>query len=135
MSLLTGLTHKYQLAGLAVLSTVLPLREYMSRLTYDLSRTSLPVYWGHGTSDPYLTYTDALACVSLMSPNSPSLQAAVRTSESQLVVQAEKVNPTLVLGMTDVKFSGQTGLEHADNGVEIEEIRQFLDKVLPTTSV
>lgn len=162
MSLLVGLTHKYELGGLAVISTVLPLREYMSRvcsplpslpspasllssrlpaadlplylpqLTYDLDRTSLPLYWGHGTSDPYLTYSDALTCVKLLSPTSPSLASAIQTSESQLLVNIP-TNPTLQLGLTDVQFSAQPGLPHAHDQAEIDEIAVLFDKWLPTT--
>ncbi|GAA6029984.1 hypothetical protein JCM8097_009201 [Rhodosporidiobolus ruineniae] len=118
MALLTGLTHPYELGGLAVFSTVLPFRNLMSRLTYDLNRTALPVYWAHGDADPYLTYSDALACVAYLSP------AAVPPSVSHLD------RPALRLGLKDVQFSTQPGLDHSANGVEMDEVKEWLTRVL-----
>lgn len=43
MSLLVGLTHKYELGGLALLSTVLPVRQYMNMVRTLLPPFSLPV--------------------------------------------------------------------------------------------
>jgi hypothetical protein len=36
--------------------------------------------------------------------------------------------------LTDVQFSGQQGLQHANNDVEIAEIERFFNRVLPTTA-
>ncbi|GAA5903031.1 hypothetical protein JCM6882_009673 [Rhodosporidiobolus microsporus] len=131
MSLLTGLTHEYELGGLAVFSTILPLREYMSRLTYDLKRTSLPIYWAHGTVDPYLTYSDALTCLSLLAPSSLTLPYPVGTEPSDLYL----THPAFQLGMKDVQFSTQWGLPHATNDVELVEVDSWLKRVLPAASV
>ena len=88
MSLLVGLTHPERLGGVIVFSGFLPLRDEMakvrrlprarlsllalsgslcaslSQLMYDLDRRDLPVWWGHGGQDEYLT------CV--LSPSRPS---------------------------------------------------------------
>ncbi|GAA6015577.1 hypothetical protein JCM10207_008133 [Rhodosporidiobolus poonsookiae] len=130
MSLLTGLTHQYELGGLAVFSTFMPIRSYMSKLLYDLKRTSLPVWWGHGTNDPYLLYSDALTCLTLLSPSSLPTTIPDGKGPSDLYL----TSPALRLGMTDVTFSTQKWLEHAVNGEELLEVEKFLQRVLPQTS-
>ncbi|GAA5850715.1 hypothetical protein JCM8547_009066 [Rhodosporidiobolus lusitaniae] len=125
MSLLAGLTNEHELGGLAVFSTFLPLRSYMSRLTYDLGREDMPVYWGHGTTDPYLTYSDAATCISLLSPSSAS-----SSIPSELQLLASPANAAFQLSLEQVQFSTQYGLAHATNDVEILEAEKFLDRVL-----
>ncbi|GAA5826190.1 hypothetical protein JCM11251_007201 [Rhodosporidiobolus azoricus] len=132
LSLLTGLTHEYELGGLAVLSTFLPLKEYISRLTYDLDRTSLPLYWSHGTADPYLSYSDALTCLSLLSRSSlPSSHPSVAgPSDLYLTHPAYR----LAGGMKDVEFTTQWGMSHTTVPEQLVEVEKWLGRVMSAST-
>ncbi|EEB96439.1 hypothetical protein MPER_04429, partial [Moniliophthora perniciosa FA553] len=53
MSLLTGLTSETTLAGVVALSGWLPLKDKF-KASLSSHATSVPIFWGHGTSDPLL---------------------------------------------------------------------------------
>ncbi|KAI5476848.1 acyl-protein thioesterase 1 [Pseudohyphozyma bogoriensis] len=84
MALLTGLTFKERLGGVVVLSSFMPLRRQLGALIADLDRTTLPVFWGHGQSDPYLLYGDALTSISLLRSTYPTRHAEGGLSLSHL---------------------------------------------------
>ncbi|KAJ7368824.1 hypothetical protein DFH08DRAFT_33902 [Mycena albidolilacea] len=51
MVILTGLTAERKLAGLAVLSGWLPLREKFKAMAFDHA-ASIPIFWAQGAKDP-----------------------------------------------------------------------------------
>ncbi|KAG8904762.1 hypothetical protein FRB99_001239 [Tulasnella sp. 403] len=55
LALLTGLTTERKLGGIVALSGWLPLRKKIKAMMSDHSR-NLPLFWGHGTSDPVVQY-------------------------------------------------------------------------------
>ncbi|GAA5884051.1 hypothetical protein JCM16303_001376 [Sporobolomyces ruberrimus] len=65
MSLLAGLTNEERLGGIFVFSGMLPVRDLLPEIVRDLDRTDLPIWWGHGETDPYLLYV--LTTTSLVS--------------------------------------------------------------------
>lgn len=107
------------------------------QLTHDLSRTALPIYWGHGTSDPILSYSDALSCLCLLSPSSSSLPAAIALGERTSSASGAVLHPpeALQLGLTDVTLEGKDGVGHYSTGGELVEIKEFLERVLPDAVV
>ncbi|BGP13013.1 hypothetical protein JCM10213v2_000930 [Rhodosporidiobolus nylandii] len=124
VTLLAGLTHPYQLAGLVVFSGLLPLREDMSRLISDLDgRRDLPVFWGHGCEDPYLLFTDALTSASLLDPASLPDDA----HPSSLYLD----HPSYRLNLTRFTFKIYPGLEHTFAWPELQDVAAFLESVLP----
>ncbi|GAA6010324.1 hypothetical protein JCM10207_005174 [Rhodosporidiobolus poonsookiae] len=127
VSMLAGLTNPEHLAGVVVFSGFLPLREDISKLMFDLDRKGLPMFWGHGTDDPYLLFTDALTSISLAQP------AAVPTYDNPLAVPAPTYlqNPSYRLNLTDVTFKEYIGLGHSFTVDELMDASAFLERILP----
>ncbi|KAK4705889.1 hypothetical protein P7C70_g317, partial [Phenoliferia sp. Uapishka_3] len=114
MALLTGLTARDRLAGVVVLSGYMPLRKTFKSLIEGLGRTSVPVFWGHGQADPYLLHGDAVESVSLLqsaTPNTDNLGG---------------------LGLTGVEFHSYPSLQHTYFPVELTEVGNFLERILPS---
>ncbi|KAJ7064708.1 lysophospholipase I [Mycena amicta] len=65
MTLLTGLTTSKKLAGLIALSSRLPLRYKFKTMVSPHAR-SIPIFWGHGTSDPLVTYQLGRVCADFL---------------------------------------------------------------------
>ncbi|ORY62837.1 Phospholipase/Carboxylesterase-domain-containing protein [Leucosporidium creatinivorum] len=113
MTLLTGLTAKERLAGLIVMSGFMPLRNTLASLTADLERQTLPIFWGHGEADEYLTVDDALHSVSLLT--SPFADERGQGG----------------LGLTDIEMQTYPGVGHTYWGGELDDISLWIERVLP----
>ncbi|KAG0002969.1 hypothetical protein BGZ79_001966 [Entomortierella chlamydospora] len=55
LSILTGLTFEYPLAGIAALSGYVPLYKTLMGMTSKANRKT-PIFWGHGTFDPVVKF-------------------------------------------------------------------------------
>ncbi|KAI0832828.1 Phospholipase/carboxylesterase [Trametes gibbosa] len=114
MSLLTGLTTERRLAGLTILSGWLPLRMKIKSMLNDHAK-KLPIFWGHGKSDPIVRFDKATASLELI--------------ESNLGLST-LVSPDKVLE-GGIEFHAYDMLAHSVHDQELEELKTFLKKVLP----
>ncbi|KAF9357404.1 hypothetical protein BGX26_003791 [Mortierella sp. AD094] len=55
LSILTGLTIEYPLAGIAALSGYVPLYKRLMGMATEANRKT-PIFWGHGTFDPVVKF-------------------------------------------------------------------------------
>jgi len=113
MSLLTGLTSERKLAGLAVLSGFLPLRHKFKAMLSDHAR-STPIFWGHGSVDPLVSYEMCEKSVAFLSKE-------CRVKE---------------LGETDKAVVGlrckiYQGMEHSSCPEEMDDLRSWLKSIIP----
>jgi len=118
MSLLTGLTTERKLGGVAVLSGWLPLQKKFKAMINDYVK-ELPLFWGHGVSDPLIKYQYAVASIDF-------LKSQVGVSE--VGVPAPPVKP---IGLS---FHGYTELQHSTCEEEIDDLSEWLSNVIPTES-
>ncbi|KAJ7100110.1 Phospholipase/carboxylesterase/thioesterase [Mycena belliarum] len=112
MTLLTGLTTAKKLAGLFVLSARLPLRNKFKSMA-SFHAPSIPVFWGHGTADPLVTYELGRACADFLI-SEIGLPAAPASDS------AEGLN-----------FHAYDSLPHSVGGEEMEDLASWLKKILP----
>ncbi|KAM0753329.1 alpha/beta-hydrolase [Meredithblackwellia eburnea MCA 4105] len=117
MTLLTGLTFKDRLAGLVVLSGFMPLRARLASFVNDLDRTTLPVFWGHGMQDIYLTHEDALQSVKLLQSPKPLLGHQGG------------------LGLTQIEFHSYPGLDHSWFPGEMDHLANWMERIFPSQRV
>lgn len=111
MSLLTGLTTERRLGGVVVMSAWLPLRSKFKAMMNDHAK-KLPIFWGHGKSDPLVKFTWA--------------QESVKFLKEKLgIPEATKEDPK------GIEFHAYDGLVHSANDEEIEDLQEWLEKVLP----
>ncbi|GAA5854583.1 hypothetical protein JCM9279_005698 [Rhodotorula babjevae] len=129
ISLLVGLTHPERLGGVVVFSGFLPLRDEMSKLVYDLDRRDLPVWWGHGGMDDYLTFSDALASLALLSPSAVPAELNSTIPSAALA----HTHPARRLNLTDVTFRSWDGIAHTFCLPELVEVDAWVRGVLPTS--
>ncbi|KAI6133508.1 Phospholipase/carboxylesterase [Pisolithus thermaeus] len=113
MSLLTGLTSSSRLGGLVVLSGWLPIRnEIKKRLASHAP--SLPIFMGHGASDPLVPCRIA------------KISAEYLSGELGIASQ-EKV------GEPGLTFKEYPGLVHSASPEELEDVAVFLRRVIPAS--
>ena len=72
----------------------------------------LPIFWGHGTSDPLIRFTWAEQSLKFL-------------KESLGFSDATKEN------LVGIEFHAYKGLVHSANDEEIEDLQEWLEKVLP----
>lgn len=72
----------------------------------------LPLFWGHGKSDPLIRFTWAEQSIKFL-------------KESLGFPEATKENPV------GIEFHGYNGLVHSASDEEIEDLQAWLEKVLP----
>ncbi|GAA5974031.1 hypothetical protein JCM11641_008223 [Rhodosporidiobolus odoratus] len=130
VTLLAGLTHPEQLAGLVVFSGFLPLRENLSKLMIDLDRRDIPLFWGHGCEDPFLLFDDALTSASLLQPAAVTSHLHAHPSTHPLST-LHLTHPSYRLNLTQVTFKGYQGLEHSFDYDELDDVTEFLRGMLP----
>ncbi|KAJ1836403.1 hypothetical protein LPJ63_000327 [Coemansia sp. RSA 2711] len=104
MALFTGLQSELQLAGLAVLSGYLPVRERIMARATDASKR-MPVFHGHGTAD-----------------------------EVVLFQYGEMTRDVLKQSGYNVDFHAYNHMGHASCNDEIRDLQQFLAKCLPESA-
>ncbi|KAF9266263.1 Phospholipase/carboxylesterase [Marasmius fiardii PR-910] len=112
LSLLTGLTSKEsRLGGVVVLSGWLPLREKFNA-AMSTHATSIPVFWGHGISDPLVRLELADASVNAL----------------------KSFGFTVTNGVSETKgltYNTYSGVEHSTNLKELQDLKEWISKVLP----
>ncbi|KAJ6626953.1 Phospholipase/carboxylesterase [Mycena sp. CBHHK59/15] len=119
MSLLTGMISSKQLGGVVVLSGRLPLRDKNGEYPKfkELASphvASVPIFWGHGTSDPMISYSLGQKSVNFL------------TSELGL--------PTAATGeVNGVSFNTYEGMSHSIGPQELKDLGNWLKKVLPSS--
>jgi predicted esterase len=113
MTVLTGLSSERRLAGLAVLSGWAPMRKTLKSMLADHFK-KLPIFWGHGTEDPLVTYAVG--------------KASKEWLESVGIKKAEST------GEVGLDFHAYQGLDHSTDEGELEDLKDFLVKVLPKDS-
>ncbi|KZT29447.1 Phospholipase/carboxylesterase [Neolentinus lepideus HHB14362 ss-1] len=124
MSLLTGFTVKPKLASIVVLSGWLPLREKIKNMILPHA-TSLPIFWGHGVSDPLIKYQFATGSIEVL--------------ESQLGMKVTRnpgmdgKNKRVGTVPTDggVVFNSYDGVGHFTTQKELDDVRDWLKQLLP----
>lgn len=115
MSLLTGLTKSRKLAGIAVLSGWLPLREKFKEMASQ-ETLSTPIFWGFGDSDPLVV--PQLGKI--------SVDYLVNTLGVRRTTSDNDVNGLLVNVYPD--------LEHSIDQEELKDLAVWLKKVVPEAS-
>ncbi|KAJ7171873.1 Phospholipase/Carboxylesterase-domain-containing protein [Mycena crocata] len=135
MSLLTGLTIKTPLAGLAVLSGRLLLRHKLKTMVSPHA-SSLPIFWGHGTADPIVGHDFGRACANFLiseigvpaAPETASLAKRILATRLQL---AETKPPSTPTGLA---FHSYSGLKHEVGTDELGDLVCWLKALLPPLS-
>ncbi|KAJ6626955.1 Phospholipase/carboxylesterase/thioesterase [Mycena sp. CBHHK59/15] len=112
MTLLTGLTTKKKLAGLAIMSGRLPISDKIKTMAPPHA-TSLPVFWGHGIADPLAKFIFGQVSVEFMTKEM-GFEAAPSTGEAK-----------------GIEFHGYEGLGTGMSQQELRDLGVWLKKVLP----
>ncbi|KAF8806277.1 Phospholipase/carboxylesterase [Phlegmacium glaucopus] len=111
MSLMSGLTRERKLAGLAVLSGWLPLRNKFKSYASSTA-SSIPVFWAHGSADP-------LVKVQYCKESSDFLV-------QQLGIPVAK--PGDVKGLS---YHLYEGVGHTTTPRELDDLKDWIKKVIP----
>ncbi|KAI0004975.1 Phospholipase/carboxylesterase [Russula compacta] len=119
MSLLTGLTTERKLAGVVSLSGWLVLRNKVKAMS-SARASSLPIFWGHGTADPLITFKMGSASVDFLK-TSLGFSAAPRHPRDAPDAAA----------LEGVTFRGYSGLQHGVAPEELVDLREWFKKILP----
>ncbi|KAF8214071.1 Phospholipase/Carboxylesterase-domain-containing protein [Mycena galopus ATCC 62051] len=113
MSVLTGLTTERKLAGLALLSCWLPLREKIKSMVSEHA-ASIPIFWAQGDVDP------------LVKPK-------VARMSADLVIK-EIGTPVSTGELKGLLYKTYEGVDHSTNQAELEDLKAWLKKALPPNS-
>jgi len=114
-ALVSGLTSEVQLAGIVALSCWLPLHEQMKGIMAPVAKET-PVFWGHGTADgvvPFVLGTESIKALK-------SLGFPERT---------------LTGPGHGVTFQKYVGMEHSSDPKELADLMEFLQSVVPSSSL
>jgi len=111
MSLLTGLTTERKLAGIAVLSGWVPLKDKLTAMA-NAHAKSIPIFWGHGTRDPLVQFQFGRA-------------------SADFLIRGLGVKPAEENGVSGLQFRGYDGLAHSANEEELDDLKTWLKRVLP----
>ncbi|KAF8639476.1 hypothetical protein AX17_001496 [Amanita inopinata Kibby_2008] len=111
LSLLTGLTSERKVAGIAVLSGWLPLPDKIKAMSSEHA-SSLPIFWGHGSSDPVVKYN--------MGKRS--------TEHLTKVVGIPVASPNDTRGL---EFHTYEGMAHSASEAELDDLKRWLKSVIP----
>ncbi|OBZ70220.1 Acyl-protein thioesterase 1 [Grifola frondosa] len=112
MSLLTGLTTERKLAGVAVLSGWVPMRNKFKAMTSEHAK-SVPVFWGHGKRDPLVKFQIGEASARFLQTDIGIATAATDTSQNGL------------------SFHAYDDLPHSASEEELDDLKAWLKKILP----
>ncbi|KAG6845437.1 hypothetical protein H0H87_009345 [Tephrocybe sp. NHM501043] len=112
MSLLTGLTGERKLAGIAVLSGWLPIRNKFKSLASSHA-SSIPVFWGHGS-------IDALVKLQFCKSSADFLTEQLGIPRSTTIGEAKGLS-----------YHMYEGMGHTTNQQELDDLRAWIKKALP----
>ncbi|KAG6828659.1 hypothetical protein H0H92_007128 [Tricholoma furcatifolium] len=110
MSLLTGLTGERKLAGIAVLSGWLPMRNKFKSLVSQHA-TSIPIFWGHGSTDPLVKLQFSTESVKFVTD----------------VLGVPRSNGETLQGLSYHLYD----MPHGTNQRELDDLRAWIKKALP----
>ncbi|EDR12736.1 uncharacterized protein LACBIDRAFT_188773 [Laccaria bicolor S238N-H82] len=111
MSLLTGLTGERKLAGVAVLSGWLPLRNKFKAMASQHA-ASIPVFWGHGAADPLVKYQFC----------KDSADFLTQTLGMPLAPTGE---------CKGLSYNIYEGMGHTTTQKELDDLREWIKKAIP----
>jgi len=117
MSLLTALTTPGKLGGLAVLSGWLPLRQKVKEMM-STNVSNLPIFWGHGKNDPLVTYPK------MGKPSADFLVDELGVKR----VDEDSQTTGIPVGL---EFYGYEGVVHSASEEELDDLRNWLKRVIP----
>ncbi|KAH7887483.1 Phospholipase/Carboxylesterase-domain-containing protein [Phlebopus sp. FC_14] len=146
MTLLAGLSARgeegvaggkegWKLGGLAVLSGWLPLHSQFREMLSPKA-TSMPIYWGHGTSDPIVRYKAAQDSVAQLTSNL-GLALLENTTLSGDILSSTSSTSTPPagqgnnIGETGLCFRSYKWVGHSLCAREQQDLQEFLKRVLP----
>ncbi|EIN11067.1 Phospholipase/carboxylesterase [Punctularia strigosozonata HHB-11173 SS5] len=112
MTLLAGLSNERKLGGLVVLSGRVPLMGKFKDLVSSHA-TEVPIFWGHGTEDPVVRFDLARNGVQLL---------------QELGVKSASPGDG---GNGGLSFHAYEGLGHSLSAQEIEDLSNWLQRVVP----
>ncbi|KAI0320282.1 Phospholipase/carboxylesterase [Amylostereum chailletii] len=116
MTVLTGLTTERPVAGLAVMSGWAPLHDKLKAMCTDHARR-LPIFWGHGKSDPLVKYQLGAESVEFL--------------KNELGIRGAPSDATDAASLRGLSFHSYPNLGHSTNQKELDDLRGWLKKVLP----
>lgn len=120
IGLLSGLTHPSPVAGIVALSTWLPLRAKLVAPYLPSHASSLPILVCHGTADPVVRFEYGQRSAKFLRAGGDG-GAGVGCGEYREVDGKIK----------GVKFEQYPGMPHSACPQEIEDIGEWLEKVIP----
>ncbi|KAG5350807.1 Acyl-protein thioesterase 1 [Termitomyces sp. T112] len=112
MSLLTGLTGERRLAGIAALSSWLPLKSKFKSLASSQA-SSIPVFYGHGSADP-------LVKIEMCEDSAEFLATELKIPRT--------TNRRVAEGLSHVIYQG---LDHSTNQEELDDLKEWIISALP----
>ncbi|KAJ6515397.1 Phospholipase/carboxylesterase/thioesterase [Mycena sanguinolenta] len=112
MTILTGLTTERKLAGLAALSSWLPLHEKFKSMASEHAG-SIPIFWGQGAADPLVKPDLARRSANLVMEHFGT-PAASSTDEAK-----------------GLFYKAYAGVDHSTNMEELDDLKTWLKKALP----
>lgn len=114
MALLAGLSTERRLAGLAVMSGWVPLREKFASMVSDHAK-SVPIFWGHGTVDPMVRFEYGKA-------SSEFLKSKIGIPEATKGASGPPKG---------LDFNAYVGVPHSTNAQELDDLHAWLKRLLP----
>lgn len=114
MSLLTGLTGEWNVAGIAALSGWLPLKDKFKAMSSPHANLT-PVFWGHGTLDPLVKFQNAR-------DSTQFLTSQIGTPEVVTAVTG---------GLRGLEFHAYEGVGHATNQKELDDLKSWIKRAVP----
>ncbi|KAJ3895598.1 Phospholipase/carboxylesterase/thioesterase [Lentinula edodes] len=110
MSLLTGLSLDKQLAGIVCLSGWVPIKDTLQKMLAPHS-TQMPIFWGHGSSDP------------LVKP--------IFAEESVEFLKSVGISNAKPGELSGLSYNIYPGVGHSTNMQELEDLKVWIAKVIP----
>ncbi|GAA5878134.1 hypothetical protein JCM3774_004305 [Rhodotorula dairenensis] len=129
VSLLSAFTHPEEVGGVIVLSGFLPIRTDLARLSADLDRTELPIFWGHGMDDEFCSFKDAVQSMSLLSP--VALPTLFYPSDALPETSLFYTNPWYRLNNVRTTFRFYDELAHIYHVPLLQDLERWFNEVLP----
>lgn len=132
MSILTGLTSERKLAGVVSLSGWAALRNKLAAVsksyvfgnisdtTFQMRTShasSTPIFWGHGTADPLVTFNIGKASVEFLT--------------TRLGLPAVSDDASDAASLKGIMFKSYSGLQHGAAPEELTDLKEWLKKILP----
>ncbi|CAD6577459.1 MAG: hypothetical protein TREMPRED_001951 [Tremellales sp. Tagirdzhanova-0007] len=112
VAILTAIVTKRRLAGVAALSTWVPLNHKVTELMSTTAK-DLPIFWGHGKEDPTVRYTFGVRSVELLKKLGYPLVAA-----------------GTAFARPGLRFESYPGLGHSSSTKEMEDFAAWLTGAL-----